>query len=104
MTSLAEVLAFKFPGVEGVRTREKAIHSEPFDPFNDVEIFDWPTAKVGRGVPNVGELVAWKIEYEGRTIEKALMSAEDLWEVLRAKGVVVDEDVPGDRRQPPRRS
>lgn len=31
------------------------------------------------------------------------MTVEDLWEVLRGKGVVTDADVPGDRRRPPRR-
>jgi len=29
------------------------------------------------------------------------MNVEDIWEVLRTKGVVVDADVPAGRRQPP---
>ena len=33
--------------------------------------------------------------------EKPPMDAEDLWNVMKGKGMVTDADVPGDRRQPP---
>ena len=102
MTALGEVLAFKFPGVEGIQTREKTIYPEPFDPFRDMEIVDWPVAATGRPEPTPAELAVWRTEFEAVPAEKPPMDAENLWEVLRAKGVVADADVPADRRQPPR--
>ena len=99
MTALAEVLEFKFPGVEGIRTRETAGHPEPFDPFRDMEIFDWPTGQGPK--PNASQLAAFRTQFEARPIEKPSMSAEDMWEVLRSKGIVTDADIPSDRRLPP---
>ena len=99
MTSLAGVLEFKFPGVEGIRTREKATHPEPFDPFRDMEIFDWPTG-VGRPEPTAAELSAWRTQFEAVPAEKPPLDAEDVWRVLRIKGTVTDADLPPTRRVP----
>lgn len=41
-------------------------------------------------------------EWDALPPEKPPMDAEVVWEVLRAKGMVTDADVPADRRQPPR--
>ena len=100
MSGLAEVLEFKFPGVQGIQTRERVAHPEPFDPFRDMEIVDWPEATTGRPQPTPAELATWRTEFEGLPIEKPPMDAEDVWEVLKTKGVVTDADVPADRRQP----
>lgn len=100
MTGLAEVLEFKFPGVEGIRTREKPGHPEPMDPFRDMEVFDWPETTTGRPRPTTAELATWKTEFEARPMEKPPLNVEDVWEVLKIKGVVTDADVPADRRQP----
>lgn len=101
MTSLAEVLAFKFPGVEGINTREKFAHPEPFDSFRDMEIFDWPT---GQGPePTQAQLNNWRGQFEALPVEKPVMSVEEMWEVLRSIGIITDANVPADRRQPPRR-
>lgn len=78
MISLAEVLAFKFPNVEGIRTREKMDHPEPFDPLRDMEIFDWPTVAAGRGEPSRVELTKWRTEFDSLLVEKPLLTAEEL--------------------------
>ena len=91
--SLAEVLSFKFPGAPGIMTMGKADGS--------VVISEWPTALGAR--PTTGDIARWTAEFRARPIPNPEMTAEDLWEVLRGKGTVTDADVPGDRRQPPRR-
>ena len=93
MISLAEVLEFKFPNTEGIRTREKADHPEPFDPFRDMEIFDWPAAATGRPAPAGEELAAWRTEFEVRPVEKPPLDARELAEVLVAKLVITAADI-----------
>ncbi len=101
MTALAEILAFKFPGVEGIRTREKASHPEPFDAFRDMEIFDWP-AGAGQPKPTRAQLAAWRTQFEALPVEKPEATLADVWEAIKAKTTITDADLPSDR-QPPRR-
>ena len=76
MTALSEVLAFKFPGIEGIRTREKSNHPEPFDPFRDMEIIDWPVATTGRPEPTTAELATWRGEFQARPVVKLPPAAD----------------------------
>lgn len=53
MTSLSELLEWKFPNTPGLRTRE--------DGLGGVEIFDWP----GPGpTPNAQQIAAWQAEFD----------------------------------------
>ncbi len=89
--SLAEVLGWKFNHAPGIRTMGSP---------SGAVIFDWPPALGPE--PTAAQIAQWTAEYVARPIENPEMSAEDLWEVLRAKGIVGDADVPPDRRLPPR--
>lgn len=53
MTTLAEVLAWKFNNVAGIRTRQKADGA--------MEIFDWPDS-LG-AMPAAADIAAWSAEY-----------------------------------------
>ncbi len=54
MSSLAEVLAWKFDNAPGIRTRE--------DGQGGMEIFDWPT--VLGPEPDVAQITAWAVDYD----------------------------------------
>lgn len=60
MSSLAEVLAWKFNNAPGIRTRE--------DGVGGMEIFDWPTAALG-SKPTASKITTWTAEYEARPPE-----------------------------------
>jgi len=54
MSSLAEVLAWKFNLASGIRTRE--------DGQGGMEIFDWPVAQLG-SKPTAAQIVQWTADF-----------------------------------------
>ena len=60
MSSLAEVLAWKFDNASGIRTRQK----DPTDtsPNPQMEIFDWPSTLGERPIEE--DISAWKLELD----------------------------------------
>ena len=83
MASLAEALAHQFPGTPGIRTRE--------DGDGGMEIFDWP-AVLGP-LPTTGQIAQWKVDAEAARPPEPL-SAEELYGILEAKGLIVEFDRP----------
>jgi len=81
MSSLAEVLEFKFPAVEGIRTRESE--------NGGMEIFDWP----GPGLtPTPTQIAVWTTEYDSRVITPDPIQAATTLDEL--KTALVDRVTP----------
>ncbi len=87
---MGEVIGWKFNHAPGIRTREK--------PDGTMEIFDWPAALGPQPTP--AQIAQWTMDFKARPVEKATMDAEDIWRVLRTKGIVTDTEVPLTRRVP----
>jgi hypothetical protein len=57
MSSLAEVLAWKFDNSPGIRTKESAITP------GKMIIFDWPLGKLGP-IPTAAQISTWTAEFD----------------------------------------
>ncbi len=89
MASLAEALAHQFPGAPGIRTRG--------DDQDEIEIFDWPSA-LGP-LPTPEQIAQWKVDAEAARPPEPL-SAEELYDILETKGVLVLADRPRPKPAP----
>lgn len=72
MITLAQVLEFKFPGVQGIRTRQTS--------DGKMEIFDWPMGST----PSSEDIAAWKAEMESLPPEVHPIDAANTLNELKA--------------------